>query len=101
MLWRKGPPEKPFLLQNLLWLLLFCVPLAAGGYQGCAWYNRRYCGGSKMVELANVIGPYALPCFTQVIVYAREGQNQRVLGSSTQADPPETPDMPRIQQDWI
>lgn len=51
-----------------------------------------------IVELANVIGPYALPYFAQVRAYAREEQNQRVVGSSIQADSPETLDMSSTQQ---
>lgn len=50
------------------------------------------------VELASVIGPYALPYFTRVRTYAREEQNQRVVGSSIQADSPGTLDVPSTQQ---
>lgn len=50
------------------------------------------------VELASVIGPYALPYFARVRTYAREEQNQRVVGSSIQADSPGTLDVPSTQQ---
>lgn len=37
---------------------------------------------STIAELANAIGLYALPYFAQFRAYAREEQNQRVVGSS-------------------
>lgn len=50
-------------------------------------------------ELANVVGPCTLPGFAQVRAYGREGQNlQRAF---THPDEPETPDLPRNQQDWV
>lgn len=98
MVFRKTP-RKALLLQNLLWLLLFVflqlleiirdVPVTTDN-----------AGGSTTVELGNVIGPYALPYLAQVRAYAREEQNQRVVGSSIQADSPETLDVPHTQQNY-